>query len=155
MKNDRRDFLKKSGFMCGGLLLGTMLLTAEGCKTPAAVATTTTGGATPPMPGKLTITDGAVKVPVADFKELKAKLVDVEKGPLLLINKNADGTYSAFEFKCTHEGGPLEKHGDEFVCPWHNTIYGLDGSLKSGPAKTPMLSFPTSVDGDNVVVKVA
>jgi len=153
MKNDRRDFLKKSTFMCGGLLLGGAILAAEGCKTPAAVAGgTTTGGATP---AALTITNGAVMVPVADFKELKAKVVDVEKGPKLLINKNADGTYTAFEFKCTHEGGPLEKRGDTFVCPWHNTIYGLDGSLKQGPATTPMLQYPTSVDGDNVVVKVA
>jgi cytochrome b6-f complex iron-sulfur subunit len=152
MKNDRRDFLKKSTFMCGGLLLGGAILAAEGCKTPAVAAA---GGAGPLMMTGLAIENGAVKVPVSDFKELKAKVVDVVSGPTLLINKNADGTYTAFEFKCTHEGGPLEKRGDEFVCPWHNTIYGLDGTLKQGPARTNLKSFPASVEDGNIVVKVA
>lgn len=147
MKN-RRDFLKQTSFICGGMLLAGGALSNQGCKIKAAANAAT--NATP-----LAVVDGKVKIPVADFTDLNSKVINVPSGPQLLINKNADGTYTAFEYKCTHAGGPLEKQGNELVCPWHDSRFGLDGSLKKGPAKKGLKGYPASIEDGNVVIKVA
>lgn len=150
MKN-RRDFLKDTTMGCSALVLGAMGISAlDACKAkPAAAA----NGA-PSTPTILTVADKAVKLPIADFKDVNAKVVNISSGQTLLINKNADGTYSAFEYKCPHAGGPLEKQGNELVCPWHDSRFGLDGSLQKGPSKTGLKSFPASVEKGEVVIKL-
>lgn len=150
MKN-RRDFLKNTTMGCSALVLGAMGISAlNACK--AKPANGATGGTTAPV--ILPVADKTVKLPVADFKDVNAKVVNISSGQTLLINKNPDGTFSAFEYKCPHAGGPLEKQGDELVCPWHDSRFGLDGSLHKGPSKTGLKSFPASVENSEVVVKL-
>lgn len=145
--DNRRNFLKKSTALCGGALLAGMALSA-GCKTPAVAAA---NGA---KPTAITMVNGEVSIPVSDFKELNARVIDVAKGPKLLVTKNADGTYSALEYKCPHAGGPLENRDGELVCPWHDSRFTLDGTLKQGPAKTGLTKYPTTINGDVILVKV-
>lgn len=150
MKN-RRDFLKNTTMGCSALVLGAMGISAlDACKAKPANA----AAGAPATPAVLQVADNTVKLPVADFKDINAKVVYISTGQALLINKNADGTYSAFEYKCPHAGGPLEKQGDELVCPWHDSRFGLDGSLHKGPSKTGLKSYPANLEKDEVVVKL-
>jgi len=151
MKN-RREFLKEGTFGCAALVLGAMGATSlAGCKTPAAVASTGTGVMAPNV---FAVTDNTVKIPVADLKDINAKVVDISTGQKLLVNKNADGTYTVMEYKCPHAGGPLEKQGDKLVCPWHNSIFTLDGKKVSGPTKTGLTNFIATVENGEIVVKL-
>lgn len=151
MKN-RRDFLKEGTFGCAALMLGAMgAANLSACKAkPAAAAT-----ANPATPTIYKVEAGTFKVPVADLKDVNARVVYVSTGQQVLINKNADGTYTALEYKCPHAGGPLEKQGDELVCPWHDSRFGLDGSLRKGPSMTGLKNFTATVEGNDIVVKLA
>lgn len=152
MKN-RRDFLKQTSFLCGGVLLAGTALTTESCKVKTATSAPTI---TPNA-----VVDGKVNIPVDDFKELNSRIIEVSSaGPMvtkitLLVNKNPDGTYTAFEYICPHERGPLVKEGDKLVCPWHNSQFTLNGDLIQGPAKTGLTKYPVTVEKGNVVVKVS
>lgn len=152
MKN-RRDFLKQTTFLCGGALLAGAAITTEACKTKAVAATTTTTTTTPA--NTIALVDGKVKIPVSEFSAANAKVYEPATGFKLLVNKNADGTYSAFEYKCPHAGGPLEKKGEELVCPWHDSRFKLDGSLIKGPAVRGLTTYPATVEGTDIVVKVS
>ncbi len=151
MKN-RREFLKEGTFGCAALMLGAMGATSlEGCKTPAVAAQ---AGQDVMAPKVLAVDGNSVKIPVADLKDINAKVVDINTGQKLLVNKNADGTYTVMEYKCPHAGGPLEKQGETLVCPWHNSIFTLEGKKVSGPTKTGLTNFPATVENGEIVVKL-
>jgi nitrite reductase/ring-hydroxylating ferredoxin subunit len=66
----------------------------------------------------------------------------------------AEGQAMAVFNACVHLGGPLERHGNSFVCPWHKAEYDCaTGMLKSGPSGTHdhLLTLPTAVEGGNLM----
>jgi nitrite reductase/ring-hydroxylating ferredoxin subunit len=78
-------------------------------------------------------------VAVEDLGEGTAKAADVE-GRQVLVSR-LDGTISAIENTCSHQGGPLSmgKIADGVVtCPWHGSCFRLrDGAVVRGPAAHP------------------
>ena len=58
---------------------------------------------------------------------------------------------------CTHEGCTVDWAADqtEFVCPCHDAKFGPNGELVEGPAKEPLGTYPTEIQGDEVRVKLA
>ncbi len=53
---------------------------------------------------------------------------------------------------CTHRGCPVEwdAKADHFLCPCHDSFFGLDGSVIQGPATLPLPLIPSQVDGDHL-----
>lgn len=50
---------------------------------------------------------------------------------------------------CVHLGGPLERRGDHFVCPWHGATFdAATGRCAHGPQGTQagLLVLPTRVE---------
>jgi Rieske Fe-S protein len=41
-----------------------------------------------------------------------------------------------------------------FICPCHGSLFDLNGSVKLGPATSPLIALPVTFDGTHVVVKV-
>lgn len=58
-----------------------------------------------------------------------------------------DGRPRVYLDNCPHFGGPLELHGDTFVCGWHHAAFGLDGHCRRGPARSDsrLVVLPTRV----------
>jgi len=69
---------------------------------------------------------------------------------------NVGGTFYAIANACTHVGGPLGQgslDGTTVTCPWHGSQFDVtSGGLIKGPARRPVASYPTRVQGDDVFV---
>jgi menaquinol-cytochrome c reductase iron-sulfur subunit len=65
-----------------------------------------------------------------------------------------DGPVTAFGPQCTHLG--CAYHWDdsktEFVCPCHNSLFGLDGKVLSGPAPRPLDRYETKVQNGKLLL---
>jgi 3-phenylpropionate/trans-cinnamate dioxygenase ferredoxin component len=71
---------------------------------------------------------------------------------------NVDGTLYAIEDVCTHDGGPLDQgtlEGECVVCPRHGATFDVrTGDALTLPAVIPLISYPVSVDGEDVYVDI-
>ena len=65
-----------------------------------------------------------------------------------------DGRVTAFGPHCTHLG--CAYHWDdaqsEFVCPCHNSLFGLDGRVISGPAPRPLDRYETKIENGKLLL---
>lgn len=97
-------------------------------------------------------------VKLATLDELPpGKSKEVEYGGRIYALFNVDGTISAIDGLCPHQGGPLADgpmDGTYVICPWH----GWDFCVKTGKStmnsrlKQPV--FEVKVEGDDVLVAV-
>lgn len=73
-----------------------------------------------------------------------------------LLLCNANGTIYAIEDVCTHDGGPLDQgalEGETVVCPRHGATFDVrTGDALTLPAVIPLLTFPVTIEGDDVYV---
>ena len=77
----------------------------------------------------------------------------VVSNKVIVINNN--GTYVALSNICTHEGCAVNhnKSSNQLVCPCHSAVFGIDGSVKSGPAPKSLKQFTVTKDGNILTVK--
>ncbi|MBL1074631.1 Rieske (2Fe-2S) protein [Nocardia sp. 2] len=74
----------------------------------------------------------------------------VVKGDTIITQATA-GNFQAFSNVCTHLGCKVNAPADgTMVCPCHNSVFGLDGSVQSGPAGRPLDSRGIRVEGDRI-----
>ena len=68
--------------------------------------------------------------------------------------RGPDGQATAFGPQCTHLG--CAYHWDdarrEFVCPCHNSRFGLDGKVLTGPAPRPLDRYETKIQGGKLLL---
>jgi 3-phenylpropionate/trans-cinnamate dioxygenase ferredoxin subunit len=94
---------------------------------------------------------------VAKLSEIapgSTRLVVVDSMGILLCN--AGGQIYAIEDVCTHDGGPLDQgelEGECIVCPRHGATFDVrTGDALTLPAVVPVMTFPVSIEGDDVFV---
>jgi len=70
------------------------------------------------------------------------------------VVKDAANRVTAFGPQCTHLG--CAYHWDdakgEFLCPCHNSLFGVDGRVVSGPAPRPLDRYEVKVDGNKLLI---
>ena len=75
-----------------------------------------------------------------------------------LLLCNAGGNVYAIEDVCTHDGGPLDQgelEGETVVCPRHGATFDVrTGDALTLPAVVPLMTYPVSIEGDDVFVDV-
>ena len=68
--------------------------------------------------------------------------------------RSPDGQVTAFGPQCTHLG--CAHHWDDgrnsFVCPCHNSVFGLDGKVLAGPAPRPLDRYETKVQDGKLLL---
>ena len=68
------------------------------------------------------------------------------------------GTCRAVDDECTHAGGSLsegEVEGGIVTCPWHGARFDLStGAVLSGPAGSPVRSYPVRIEGSGIWLDV-
>jgi nitrite reductase/ring-hydroxylating ferredoxin subunit len=98
-----------------------------------------------------------VKAPICPLAEIPAdgaKAVQFFGRDVLVYR--ADGEPHAVFNACVHLGGPLDRQGDQFVCPWHGAHFDCASGMRvSGPDGTHdrLLMLPTRVE-DGVLTYV-
>jgi len=76
-----------------------------------------------------------------------------EKSTAWVIRK-ADNSVVAYGPQCTHLGCAYhwEEDKKEFLCPCHNSIFGADGKVVSGPAPRPLDQYEIKVQGNKLLL---
>ena len=79
--------------------------------------------------------------------------VNSEKSTAWVV-KSAGNQVTAFGPQCTHLGCAYhwEEGKNEFLCPCHNSLFGIDGKVISGPAPRPLDRYETRIEGNKLMV---
>jgi Rieske Fe-S protein len=90
---------------------------------------------------------GKVLAKTADIPEGGGKVI----GDVVVTQPKA-GEFKAFSSKCTHQGCAVKDVASGIInCPCHNSQFSAaDGSVKKGPATSPLPPASISVDGDSI-----
>lgn len=108
-----------------------------------------------------TSTDGTiVTLCIADNPDLAnvdgSITVNTRRGRLIVVRID-DTTVIADSDVCTHAGCPVQwraNHGDLY-CACHASVFSPDGTVQSGPARSPLPSYPTTFDGETITIDVS
>src|SRR5215216_6850135 len=90
-----------------------------------------------------------------DLREGDMRALDVQDTKIAVAN--VGGTFYAFGDTCTHmqcslAGGDLEE--TTVICPCHGSEFDVtNGEVLRGPAREPVETYETQVEGDNLEVK--
>jgi len=89
---------------------------------------------------------------LADVPDGGGLIVDGPDGQVLLVRTGEQ--VKAFNAACTHQGTIVEAPVDGVaICPNHGSEFSTtDGSVKRGPATSPLAEVAVRVDGANVVL---
>jgi menaquinol-cytochrome c reductase iron-sulfur subunit len=70
------------------------------------------------------------------------------------VVKSADNKVTAYWPQCTHLGCAYhwEQDKNEFLCPCHNSLFGVDGKVLGGPAPRPLDRYETKVQGNKLLL---
>ncbi|WP_329276464.1 Rieske (2Fe-2S) protein [Streptomyces sp. NBC_00691] len=93
--------------------------------------------------------EGETLASTADIPVGGGKIL-ADKG--VVITQPKAGEFKAFSSKCTHAGCVVSSVKDGvIVCPCHQSQFDVsDGSVKSGPAGSPLPPTPIQVVGDAI-----
>lgn len=102
------------------------------------------------------VTDGALTIDLDRTPELEVQggAVRLEGGSLaktrVLVVRDGDGGFHAFENRCTHGGRRLDhlaESGQVKCCSIGQSIFDYQGDNKSGSAKKPITTLTVELDG--------
>ena len=70
------------------------------------------------------------------------------------VVKHPDSSLTAFGPQCTHLGCAYHWEGARkaFVCPCHNSLFGIDGKVLAGPARRPLDRYETRLEGGTLLI---
>lgn len=119
-----------------------------------------TGGATPSQGTGGTPSQDAGGGASADARlTTPASAIPVDGGTIfvpqqVVVTQPSAGEFKAFSAICTHKGCPVKSVKDgNIVCPCHNSLFSIaDGSVISGPARSPLPALTVTVTGDEITV---
>jgi len=65
----------------------------------------------------------------------------------IVVTQPAEGQYKAFSAKCTHAGCIVDQvKNAQIACPCHGSMFSItDGSVKDGPAPSPLAEYKVAV----------
>lgn len=112
---------------------------------PTASATTSAGSATSTPAAT---PSGTVLAKTADVPVGGGVLVKDQK---VVVVQATAGRFTAVSAVCTHRGCTVQAPADGVIhCKCHGSQYGLDGSVKQGPADQPLAAVPVVAAGGEV-----
>ncbi|WP_433002916.1 Rieske (2Fe-2S) protein [Kribbella sp. CA-294648] len=112
---------------------------------PTSAPASTPASSAPPSSGG----GGAVLGPVSDVPVGGGK-VFADK---IVVTQPKAGEYKGFSAICTHKGCPVKTVENNTInCPCHGSKFSVeDGSVKAGPATSPLAPIQVTVQGGNIL----
>lgn len=135
----RRDLLVRGGAVGLGVAAVGVLAACGGSSSGGTAGAGGSGGGA----------NGAL-AKVSDIPVGGALLARVNGKPVMLVQQTA-GQITALSAICTHQGCTVMAAKGELECPCHGSVFGLDGSVKQGPAPSPLPPVDVHVSGGDVL----
>ena len=99
------------------------------------------------------------EIEVGDTNELGINQMKlVHAGNKRIVIARTEKGHVAFDDRCTHRGGSLA--GGAMICgtvqcPWHGSQFSVtDGSVKAGPAKTPIVTYTLRDENGKLLITI-
>lgn len=73
----------------------------------------------------------------------------------ICLYRLSDSDYKALLMRCTHQGTELQVFGDRLQCPAHGSEFNNKGEVQNGPADKPLRTFPVTVSGDQIKIRLS
>ncbi|MEA5511883.1 ubiquinol-cytochrome c reductase iron-sulfur subunit [Crocosphaera sp. UHCC 0190] len=91
---------------------------------------------------------------VTELKEKGQILNEKLPGGAVLVVENGTGLM-AVNPTCTHGGCTVNWEADNkiFACPCHGSKFAADGQVLHGPAKDPLSTYESKLEGDQILIK--
>lgn len=70
----------------------------------------------------------------------------------LVRTGKGSSAFKALNLACTHQGYPLRKDGNKWVCDNHLANFSIAGAVTKGPAKSPLQNIALKVTKTKVIV---
>lgn len=102
---------------------------------------------------------GWIELPLSEHPELgslySGKRLSIDGTPVN-VAQVAEGCFVAMGTVCTHEGCAVDYAAErnQFTCPCHGALYGIDGVPIAGPAPFPLPLHDVDFDGSSVWVRL-
>ncbi|MEA5534334.1 ubiquinol-cytochrome c reductase iron-sulfur subunit [Crocosphaera sp. XPORK-15E] len=77
-------------------------------------------------------------------------------GAVLVVENGTDANgLMVVNPTCTHAGCTVTWEADNkiFDCPCHGSKFGADGKVVEGPAKDPLSTYQSKLEGDQILIK--
>jgi len=76
-------------------------------------------------------------------------------GPVLVVGTSKAANLTAVNPTCTHAGCTVEWKAEtkKFVCPCHDSEFGIDGKVQKGPATEVLKTYAVKIEVNSVLVK--
>lgn len=142
---ERRDFIKKCGAGCMGVLTSSLMI--QGCVGTKYVS------------GRIEDTYLNISEDIflrEDKNYLKHVVVqnDALQYPIAVFRFSSND-YIALLMKCTHQGTELQVYGDRLQCPAHGSEFSSSGEVQNGPADQSLRTFPVLVQSTNLKINLS
>lgn len=145
----RGQFLKQLGLSSATLMAFYCMGTLSSCSSEKQIDPKPVNPVTGGNNSKI---DFTLDLNNADFKGLKTDGEFVIKDSLIVFNTG--GKYFALEKACTHAGTTVafRKATIDVWCSNHGSVFGIDGTVKNGPAATGLTTYKTeTLDSGNKI----
>ncbi|HTQ26889.1 MAG TPA: Rieske (2Fe-2S) protein [Puia sp.] len=137
---ERRTFLKTSCNFCLLGMTGGLLSQLEACSPTFQVT-------------RADIVGGSLTIPLATFTQSGLQIIRPNGWYYnIAVHKKTDGSYESMLLQCTHQQNQLAPTGNGFTCTLHGSQFDAEGQVKKGPAERSLKKFPTSLDGDKLII---
>ena len=99
--------------------------------------------------------DGFLAMGTVQQLEEKGYLLSKKDG-VIVVRKPGDGTLSALNPMCPHQGCTVSWKQDSknLVCPCHGSKFTADGKVVAGPANKPLPSYEVKEEEEQILVKI-
>ena len=128
----------------------TVLLGAGGVSAGVAAAAALAACGTGSAPTPSSVPTG----PLAKTADIPVGGGKIFTSPRVVVTQPTQGTFKAFSSICTHMGCPVTQiDNGQIKCTCHGSEYSItDGSVKRGPAPSPLAAKQLVVSGDEITV---
>ena len=151
----RGEFLRSLGLSTSALMafycMGTTLSSCSADDDPTPTPTPPTTGGTAAVTGTTTGSNINYNLDLtsADYKKLKTEGEFAIVGDTIVV-ATANNKFVALSKACTHQGTTVnfQKATNVIRCPNHGSEFNFDGSVKKGPAASPLTVFKTTLSAN-------